>query len=63
MPAFMIKVTIVFTSLLRLWDYKGILNKRLVQTKFTKRSLTCFCTEAEIELARHAYHASVEEMQ
>jgi hypothetical protein len=58
----MIKVRIVFDSLLKLWDFKGVLRKSVLQTFCMKNSLICLCTEAEIELAIHAYHAKVEEV-
>ena len=59
----MIKVKIEFTSLFDLWNYKGFVNKRVHQTLIWNRSLTCLCTEAETELARHAYHANVQEIR
>lgn len=58
----MIKVRIVFASLFELWEFKQVLRKSVLQTFCMKRSLTCMCTEAEIELAIHAYHAQVEEI-
>ena len=61
--AFMKKVKIVFNCLLNLWDYKQILQKNVLQTIFFQRSLICFCTESEIELAINAYHARVEVLQ
>ena len=61
--AFMIKVKIVFATLFELWDYRGIVSRRVLETMCWKRSITCLCTEAEIELARNAYHAKVEEIK
>ena len=57
------KVKIVFSNLIELWDFKGVLPKAVIKTMCMKRSLMCLCTEAEIELATYAYHAKVEEVQ
>ena len=57
------KVKIIFNSLIELWDFKQVLPKSVLQTMCMKRSLTCLCSEAEIELAIHAYHAKVEEIK
>jgi hypothetical protein len=59
MVAFMMKVRIVFPTLLQLWDFKQIFRKRVLKTSCLKRSLICVCSEAEIELAIHGYNAKV----
>ena len=56
----MAKVRIVFPSLLMLWDFKQVFGKRVLKTVCLKRTLICTCSEAEIELAIHAYSAKVE---
>ena len=56
----MFKVKIVFPSLFQLWDFKQIFPKRVLETRCRKHSLICICTEEEIELAIHAYRATVE---
>lgn len=55
----MVKVKIVFPSLLQFWDFKQIFRKRVLQTRCWRRSLVCLCSESEIELAIHAYNAKV----
>jgi hypothetical protein len=57
----MVKVTIIFDCRIKLWEFKQVLHRKVLRTIFWKRSITCFCTEAEIELARLAYHARIEE--
>ncbi|MDB5205732.1 MAG: hypothetical protein JWR72_807 [Flavisolibacter sp.] len=57
------KVKIVFDCRIKLWDFKQVFKKSVLQTILWKRSLTCLCTETEIELARHAYNARVEEVK
>ena len=56
----MTKVNIVFTSLLKLWDFRLLLPRRPDRTSIRKRIITCYCTEAEIKLAQMAYKARVE---
>jgi hypothetical protein len=56
----MTKVNIVFTSLLKLWDFRLLLLRRPVRTNIWKKVITCDCTEGEITLARYAYEARVE---
>jgi hypothetical protein len=58
----MIKVRIVFDCRVKLWDFKQVLCRSVLCTIFWKRSIICLCTEAEIQLARHAYDAKVEEI-
>ena len=57
------KYIIVFNCRLKLWDFKQILSNGVLQTILWKRSITCVCTEEEIELALHAYDAKVEEVK
>lgn len=56
----MTKVNIVFTSLLKLWDFRLLLPRRPDRTNIRKKIITCDCTEAEIKLAQMAYKARVE---
>ncbi len=55
----MMKVKIVFPSLFQLWDFKQMFRRRVLKTACWRRSLICLCSEAEIELAIHAYDAKV----
>ncbi len=57
----MMRVTIVFNSLLKLWDFKQLLQRRPVRTNVFRKLIVCDCTEAEISLAQFAYAAKVEE--
>lgn len=57
----MTRVTIVFTSLLKLWDFRLLLRTKPVQTSLRKKFITCDCTEAEINLATYAYEARIED--
>jgi hypothetical protein len=54
------QVNIVFTSLLKLWDFRLLIQRRPLKTDFRKRIITCYCTEAEIKLAQFAYRARIE---
>jgi hypothetical protein len=56
------KVVIVFPSLLKLWSFKLVLQKRPTKISFKQRLITCTCTEAEIRLAEYVYAARVEEL-
>jgi hypothetical protein len=58
----MMRVNIIFTSLLKLWDFMLLLQGRPLHTNFRKRILTCDCTESEIKLAQVAYQAQVEQI-
>lgn len=59
----MMKVKIVFNCRLKLWDFKQVIQKRVVHMLLWKRSLICLCSESEIEIARHAYNAKIEEIK
>jgi hypothetical protein len=61
--AFMKKVIMIFDCRIKLWDFKQVLQKGALRSFYWERSLTCLCTEAEIELARYAYNAKVEEVK
>lgn len=54
------KVTIAFPSILTLWSFKQLLNKRPIQTSILKKRITCTCSEEEITLATGLYHARIE---
>lgn len=58
----MMKVKIVFPSLLQLWDFKQVFREHVLQTICWRNSLICLCSESEIELAVNAYHAKVEKL-
>jgi hypothetical protein len=57
------RVNIVFTSLLKFWDFKQLLRRRPLQIHFFRKVIICDCTEAEISLAQNAYEAKVEEIR
>jgi hypothetical protein len=56
----MVKVNLVFRTLWELWDFKQVIKDHVTKTVFSKRVLVGELTEAEIELAIHAYHARAE---
>ena len=56
------RVQLVFDSYLKLWYFKQILNNKKMKTDRKSRSLCGECTEAEMELAVHAYKASVKSL-
>ena len=56
----MVKVKIIFNCRLKLWDFRQIIQKRVLQVILWKRSLICLCSETEIQIALHAYNARVE---
>jgi hypothetical protein len=56
----MMKVRIVFTCRVKLWDFKQVFHQRVLQIILWKRSLICLCSETEIEIAKHGYNARVE---
>lgn len=53
----------VFTSLLKFWDFKQLLKRRPVQVSIFRKLIICDCTEAEISLAQNAYEAKVEKIR
>jgi len=59
----MVKVNLVFRTLWELWDFKQLIKEHTTKSIFRKRALEGELTEAEIELAIHAYHARAEKMQ
>lgn len=59
----MMRVNLIFTSLLKLWDFKQLLRQRPIRMNVFKKVITCDCTEAEISLAQFAYEAKVEEIR
>jgi hypothetical protein len=58
----MTRVNIVFTSVLKVLDFRLLLQRRPVQMNLWKKIITCDCTEGEIKLAQLAYEAHVEEV-
>ena len=56
----MMKVHLVFRTLWELWYFKNLTKDHITKTLFRKKSLVGNLTEAEIELAVHAYHARAE---
>ncbi|HEY1023332.1 MAG TPA: hypothetical protein VGE06_13525 [Flavisolibacter sp.] len=54
------KVTIAFPSILKLWSFKQILQKRPILTNLRKKRITCTCSEEEIHLATCLYRGKVE---
>jgi hypothetical protein len=53
------RVQLVFNSFLKLWYFKLLLNRKKLKINRKTRTLSGDCTEAELELAVHAYEASV----
>jgi hypothetical protein len=53
------RVQLVFNSFFKLWYFKLLLNSKKLKINRKTRSLCGECTEAELELAVHAYKASV----
>ena len=56
------RVQLVFDSYIKLWYFKQILISKKLKTDRKKCSLSGECTEAELELAVHAYKASVRQV-
>jgi hypothetical protein len=56
------KVQLVFNSFFQLWYFRNLCNKKNLKINFKNRSLLGTCSEAEMELAIHAYKASVKQV-
>jgi len=56
------KVQLVFHSFFELWFFRLLVNKKELKWNKKTKSLSGNCTEAELELAVHAYHASVQDI-
>ena len=53
------KVTLKFPSLPSIWDFMQTINANFVHVNAAKRTLTCDCCEADIELAVKNFDAVV----
>ena len=53
------KVTLVFPSVQAMWQFKLITKANYIEINIPALSLTCSCSEAEIDLATKKYNARV----
>ncbi|HJW15877.1 MAG TPA: hypothetical protein VJ499_02100 [Flavisolibacter sp.] len=51
------KVTLIFTTPYNLWQFKQYVRASSCEVNLAKMTLTCFCSDADIELAIRLFHA------
>jgi hypothetical protein len=55
------RVTIRFTSLTKLWEYRLAINANIFEMNLNRLTITCYCTEEHIQLAISEFNGKVVE--
>lgn len=52
-------VTLQFTSLIKLWDFRRAINAHVFEMNLHNSTITCECTEEQVQLALNQYGAKI----